>query len=151
MRMPGDLNKQNWMMLSATTPFIAGLIYLAIYSIQPAQSAVPVTRDVSFKVVFDERVSFPQTIRQSTIKRLLGPEYEIVMSAGEQVAPEGESTADPATTAWPSGAGSVRDCVIDDHGGLLTLRVPQAANSADIAARLGQLGRIKLITVYMKK
>jgi hypothetical protein len=129
MQMAGDLSKKNWLMLAITVPFIAGMTYLAWQNVKSRPAFATDTRDVSFKIVFDDRVGFPQTIRQSTIEKLLGPEYEIVARprSGE--------------------AGDSRDCRIQRHGGLLTVRVPQSASSAEIAARLEQLSRVKLVTV----
>ena len=140
--MSGDLSKQNWIMLVVTTPFIAGLTHLALESVRSAPPvATSETREVSFKVVFDERVGFPQTIRQSTIEKLLGPEYEIVERRGP---------ADFSASDRSADGSDFRDCRIQHHGGLLTMRVPQGASSAEIAGRLEQLSRVKLVTVYMK-
>jgi len=90
----------------------------------------------------DERVNFPQTIRESTIGKLLGPEYEIVARPG---------AAKKSSGGRPATATDSRDCRIERHGGLLTLRVPQAASSTEIAGRLEQLGRVKSVKVHMKK
>ena len=140
--MSSELSKQDWVMLALTTPFIAGMTHLALESVCSVQPEVLETRDVSFKVVFDDRVSFPQTISQSTVVKLLGPEYEIV-------APRG--AAQPSTGARPAAASGGRDCRIDGHGGLLTLRVPEEASPAEIARRLEKLGRVKLVNVHTKK
>jgi len=139
--MSGKLSKQNWILLAVTTPFIAGLTHLALESVRSAPVLASDTRDVSFKVVFDERVGFPQTIRQSTVEKLLGPEYEIVARPGP---------AEPRARDRSAEAGDSRDCRIQRHGGLLTLRVPQWASSVEIAGRLEQLGRVKSVTIYMK-
>jgi len=128
--MAGDLTKQNWLLLAVTTPFIAALTHLAIQSVYTVPATASETRNVAFKIVFDDRVSFPQTISQSTIEKLLGPEYEIV--ARNQ----------------PGQMSDGRDCRIQQHGGLLTLRIPQEANSAEIAGRLEQLSRVKLVTLF---
>src|SRR5579872_3449984 len=121
--MSGDLSKQNWIMLAVTSPFIAGLTHLALESVRSAPAVASDTRDVSFKIVFDERVGFPQTIRQSTIEKLLGPEYEIVTRSGP---------AEPSPIDRSTEGSDNRDCRIQRHGGLLTLRVPQGASSAEI-------------------
>jgi hypothetical protein len=137
--MSGELSKQSWMLLAVTTPFIAGLTHLAIDSLRSAAPATPEARDVSFRVLFDDRVSFPQTIRQSTIEKLLGPEYEIVARRSAADQPTGDRSAEVSES---------RNCRIDHHGGLLTLRVPQEASTGEIAGRLEQLSRVKSVTIY---
>jgi hypothetical protein len=127
--MAGDLSKKNWLMLAVTAPFIAGMTHLAWQNVNSGPASAADKRDVSFKIVFDDRVSFPQTIRQSTIEKLLGPDYEIV------------------ARPLPGEPSDCRDCRIRQHGGLLTVRVPQSASSAEIAARLEQLSRVKFVTV----
>jgi hypothetical protein len=139
--MSGDLSKQNWIMLAITTPFIAGLTHLALDSVRSAPPVEPDSRAVSFKVVFDDRVSFPQTIRQSTIEKLLGPEFEIVVRRGP---------ADLSSSDRSAEGSDFRDCRFQNHGGSLTLRVPQGASPAEIAGRLEQLSRVKLVTVSTK-
>lgn len=128
--MPGDLSRQNWVMLALTTPFIAGLTHLALQSLYTVPAPACDTRSVAFKIVFDDRVSFPQTIRQSTIEKLLGAGYEIV------------------ARSEPGQVSDDRDCRIERHGGLLTLRIPPEASPAEIAGRLEQLSRVKFVSVY---
>jgi hypothetical protein len=139
--MSGDLSKRNLIILAVTIPFVAGLTHLALNSVRSAPPVSSETRAVSFKVVFDERVGFPQTIRQSTIEKLLGPEYEIIARRGA----EEQSASDRSAEASDS-----RDCRIQHHGGFLMLRVPQWASSAEIAGRLEQLSRVKSVTIHMK-
>jgi len=126
--MSGDLSKQNWFKLALATPLIAGLTHLALQSLYSVPAPACETRDVSFKIVFDDRVGFPQMIRQSTIEKMLGPEYEIV---GRSQPGQGRDS---------------RDCPIQQHGGLLKLRIPPEANPAEIADRLEQLSRVKFVT-----
>ena len=138
----GDLSKKNRIMLAATLPLIAGLTYLALSSLRSVQPVIPETRDVSFKIEFDDRVTFPQTIRQRTIEKLLGLEYQIVAPRHSTGVPTGERSSE---------ASDGGDCHFNRHGGFLTLRVPQSASSVEIAGRLEQLGRIKSATIDIKK
>ncbi|MBI3862182.1 MAG: hypothetical protein HY290_09835 [Planctomycetia bacterium] len=141
-RMPDDLSKQRWTMVAATTPFMAAMLYLAVHSAGSAEPPVAETRVVSFKVFFDERVRFPETIRQSTIKMLFGPGYEIIEARAQ--------TESPVEAPQPS-KHREPDCKIYIQGGLLTLKVPNAVATAQIVAKLKRLTRIKDIEVHMNE
>jgi hypothetical protein len=141
--MPFDLSKQRWAMFIATSPFLAGMLYLAVRNAAgSAEPAVADTRVVTFKVYFDDRVRFPEKIRQSTIKMMLGPGFEIV---------DGHRSVELPAVRSHSEKERDRDCQIHHQGGLLALRVPQRAVTADVAARLSQLARIKTVIIYMNE
>jgi hypothetical protein len=124
---------------------VAGFVPLLLARTEPAdpvpgaREPVPGTKVVSFKLYFDERAQFPQTIRQSTMERLLGPGYELV-----------ESTASRGSQSGETGTTSVggRDCTLEHDGGVISLRVPESAKSADIVSKLERLGRIRLVRSY---
>ncbi len=140
--MPIELTKVRWSMLLVTTPFIAALLYLAVRNAGSAELVASDSRIVSFKVYFDERVRFPENIRQSTIKMLFGPGYAIV---------DADRAADVSRAHQPAEKERDCDCRVTHQGGLLALRVPQHAVTADIAAKLSRLSRIKTIVIHMNE
>lgn len=123
---------------------VAGLLPLVLArSMTPADPApgapAPGTKIVSFKLYFDERAQFPQTIRQSTIERLLGPGYELSDYTGSRPGRASE------IGAYSSGG---RDWTVEEDGGVIVLRAPENAKSADIITRLERLSRIRLVKSY---
>ena len=124
---------------------VAGFVPLLLARTEPAdpvpggREPVPGTKIVSFKLYFDERAQFPQTIRQGTIERLLGPGYELVESPSSR----GGQSGDTGTAS----AGG-RDCTLEHDCGVISLRAPENAKSADIVSKLERLGRIRLVRSY---
>jgi len=124
---------------------VAGFVPLLLARTEPAdpvpgaREPVPGTKVVSFKLFFDERAQFPQTIRQGTIERLLGPGFELVDSPASRGGQSGET--------GPASEGG-RDCTLGRGGGVISLRAPENAKSADIVSKLERLGRIRLVRSY---
>jgi hypothetical protein len=108
--------------------FLPLLLARSVPADGPAPAALPPgTKIVSFKLFFDERAQFPQTIRQSTIERLLGGGYEL---------------------ADPSASTAGHDWTVEHDGGVISLRAPENAKSSDIVSKLERLGRIRLVKSY---
>lgn len=122
---------------------VAGFMPLLLARSEPADPAPaappPGTKIVSFKLFFDDRAQFPQTIRQSTIERLLGSGCELADFTGSRHSRGSE------TGAYSSGG---HDWTVEEDGGVIVLRVPESAKSADIITKLERLSRIRLVKSF---
>jgi hypothetical protein len=110
-----------------------------ILALAEAPETPPAERFISFRLFFYDRTRFPQTIRQSSIEFLLGPEYQLV--AG------GESRASRWRSA-DSDPNDFRDRRIYADGGVITLRTPEHARRRAVADKLELMSRIKMVRIY---
>jgi len=117
---------------------IFGFVPLVL-ALAEAPEPPPAEKLISLKLFFYDRTRFPQTIRQTTIDFLLGPEYQLVAGGESRAVRWRDAESDPS---------DFRDRRIYIDGGVITLRAPQNARRRAVADKLELMSRIKMIQIY---
>jgi hypothetical protein len=114
---------------------VLGFAPLLLALSAPAEP-LPTEKLVSFKLYFFDRTRFPQTIRQTTIAMLLGPDYELVQGTEPRVPSWRDAELDEA---------AANDCQVYIDGGVITLRAPDYARRRAIADKLELISHVKRV------
>lgn len=128
----------SWIVVVFAFASIFGLVPLLL-ALAETPEPPPADKLLSFRLFFYDRTRFPQTIRQSTIDLLLGPEYQLVAGGESRAFRWRDAESDP---------GDFRDRRIYIDGGVITLRAPLHARKRVVADKLELMSRIKAVRTY---